>query len=128
MDAVVDSGSDHDGAIHGLLFLKTRVGVVPVGPCLPQTKFKCTGVAWLDGRGREIGDAILHVGHQKPMPVERSLRVGESVVNPDSGPVPLLKVECRTRDRSVNCQSPDFSSSRLDDLFRDYKVVFGNPP
>ena len=64
---------NYDRAVMAELFLKTRMGVVPIGPVLRHLELILEGFARSYARKAESGHAVHVEWHKQPMPVDRRI-------------------------------------------------------
>ena len=72
---------DHERAIEPLLFLKSRMAVIPVGAALPDGKLIGEGLARRDAMEGQTRNAVHWIGQNDAVPMDRG-RFGKAVGDP----------------------------------------------
>jgi len=114
---------DDDGAVESALFLKSRVRVIPIGAGLMQGKFEDVGRVRLDGRVRDSRHAVLTIGQQKTVPVDRGAGF-QPVMDANSDSIPFAPAQGGSRNLAVYRQGLSRATCNFNDPFLDEKIGF----
>ena len=92
---------DDDGSVHALLFLASRMAVVPVGARLPNLEAIGEGRAGLDAGEAHHRHAVHGVGQQHAVPMDRGVLV-QAIGDVDGDVLALFPAQGWTRDLAVD--------------------------
>jgi hypothetical protein len=119
-------GLDDDCAIDATLLLQAGVAVIPVGAAVLQEKLERARFAGPDWRRREVGHAVLEIGHEQAVPVRRGLLGRQPVAHVNARDIALAEPQHRTRHAAINRQRAYWLAGRREHGLGDLERVFGD--